>query len=99
MALNEVTMVIPKKSVKPRNLIACSPIMKKGGAHQKNQSAFRSQNRQQLISQLESWQEDLAFERELKQSITNRIDSDAFFMSINFFSSFYNTLSNTISYR
>ena len=72
-------MVIQKTRIKPRNLVACSPLMKKGGAHQKSQSALRSQKRQQMLSQLEDWQDDLAFERELKQIITYPDDSDAFF--------------------
>lgn len=71
-------MVTQKSRIKPRNLVACSPLMKKGGVHQKSQSALRSQKRQHLLSQLEDWQDDLAFERELKQSITYPDDSDAF---------------------
>ena len=77
-------MVKPKIGIKPRNPIACSPLLKKGGVHQKTQSALRTQKRQQLLSQLEDWQDDLAFERELKQGITYQDDSDAFFMLADF---------------
>lgn len=73
-------MVKQKQGIKPRNLVACSPLMKKGGVHQKSQSALRSQKRQQLLSHIEEWQDDLAFERELQQSITHQDDSDAFLM-------------------
>lgn len=72
--------MIKRKQFKPRNLVACSPLMKKGGIHQKSKSALRTQTRQKLNTQLEDWQDDLAFERELKQSITYYDDSDAFFM-------------------
>lgn len=72
-------MVTQKVRIKPRNLVACSPLMKKGGVHQKSQSALRSQKRQHLLLQLEDWQDDLAFERALKQSITYPDDSDAFY--------------------
>ncbi len=75
-------MVTQKMRIKPRNLVACSPLMKKGGVHQKSQSALRSQKRQHLLLQLEDWQDDLAFERALKQSITYPDDSDAFYFQL-----------------
>ncbi len=75
-------MVTQKMRIKPRNLVACSPLMKKGGVHQKSQSALRSQKRQHLLLQLEDWQDDLAFETTLKQSITYPDDSDAFYFQL-----------------
>ena len=73
-------MVTKIPNIKPRNPFACSSLMKKGGAHQKSKSSLRKQYQNALNAELSDWQKELAFERELKKSITKSNDSDAFFM-------------------
>ena len=74
--------MIKRNDIKPRNPIAHSPLMRKGGVHQKSQSALRKQKRQQLNMQLEDWEDDLDFQRKLKQSTTEIDQSGAFFCHI-----------------
>lgn len=60
---------MPKKigaTIVPRNPVARSPLLKKGGAHQVTKTVERRNNRQAVESQLEDWRDDLAFERSLK---------------------------------
>ena len=52
----------------PRNPVARSPLMKKGGLHEKSKTAKRRQNNQALQTQLEDWREELEFERELRSN-------------------------------
>lgn len=58
--------------LKPRNPVARSPLLRKGGVHEKNATAKRQQSRVMLNQQLEDWQDDLAFERELKSIISQK---------------------------
>lgn len=53
-------------TVVPRNPVARSPLLKKGGAHQTTKTTDRRNTRQEVKSQLEDWRDDLAFERSLK---------------------------------
>ncbi len=60
---------MPKKigtTIVPRNPVARSPLLKKGGAHQISKTAGRRNNRQVLKNQLDDWRDDLNFERSLK---------------------------------
>ena len=52
----------------PRNPVARSPLMKKGGVHEKSKTAKRRQNNQALKAQLEDWREELEFERSLRSN-------------------------------
>jgi hypothetical protein len=51
----------------PRNPIARSPLLRKGGAHQETKTKQRRNARQALESQLEDWRDELEFERSLKE--------------------------------
>lgn len=51
----------------PRNPVARSPLLRKGGAHQETKTNQRRNARQALDGQLEGWREELAFERSLKK--------------------------------
>lgn len=57
--------------LKPRNPVARSPLLRKGGVHEKNATAKRQHTRTKLNQQLYDWQDDLAFERE-QQNILNQ---------------------------
>ena len=60
---------MPKKigtTFVPRNPIARSPLLKKGGAHQTTKTTDRRNTRQVVKSQLDDWRDDLQFERSLK---------------------------------
>jgi len=50
----------------PRNPVARSPLLRKGGAHQESKTNERRNARQALENQLEDWRDDLEFERALK---------------------------------
>lgn len=43
---------------KPRNPVARSPIMKKGGVHQKSRSSERRQENRAIEVELDTWAED-----------------------------------------
>lgn len=50
----------------PRNPVARSPLLRKGGAHQQTKTNQRRNASQALEGQLEDWRDDLEFERSLK---------------------------------
>lgn len=54
-------------TVVPRNPVARSPLLRKGGVHEKSKTAKRQQNRGALRVQLDDWREELEFERSLKR--------------------------------
>jgi len=61
--------IMPNKSkgfLVPRNSVACSPILRKGGVHEKSKTAKRRQKRQSLNLQLDDWRGELEFERSLR---------------------------------
>ena len=65
----EVIMAIKNRgTVVPRNPVARSPLMKKGGVHEKSKTAKRRESSQALKSQLEDWREELEFERSLRSN-------------------------------
>ena len=55
-------------TIVPRNPVVRSPLMKKGGVHEKSKTAKRRQNSQALKAQLEDWREELEFERSLRSN-------------------------------
>lgn len=55
-------------TIVPRNPVVRSPLMRKGGVHEKSKTAKRRQNSQALKSQLEDWREELEFERSLRSN-------------------------------
>ncbi len=52
----------------PRNPVARSPLLKKGGAHEPSKTNERRNAKHALEMQLEDWREELEFERSLKLS-------------------------------
>ncbi len=50
----------------PRNPVARSPLLKKGGAHEPSKTNQRRNAKHALETQLEDWREELEFERSLK---------------------------------
>ena len=65
--------------LKPRNPVARSPLMRKGGVHEKSATAKRQQAREGLNRQLDDWQDDLAFEREMQDLISQKDLADKTF--------------------
>ena len=64
-----------KNIVVPRNPVARSPLLRKGGVHEKTATAKRQQCREAVRGQLENWREDVAFEDEVRSS-GDEIDQD-----------------------
>ena len=52
----------------PRNPVVRSPLMRKGGVHEKGKTAKRQQSRQALSAQLDDWREEVEFERSLRSN-------------------------------
>jgi hypothetical protein len=48
---------LPK--VRRRNPVALSPLLRKGGAHEKSKSAIRAEHKQKLQTELIDWHEEL----------------------------------------
>ena len=67
---------IPKR----RNPVARSPLLRKGGAHQKAKSAVRQQQKLSNHSLLDDWREELEFEREMKSIIDHIKQDDGAFL-------------------
>ena len=68
--------------LKPRNPVARSPLLRKGGVHEKNATAKRQQTRMGLNRQLDNWQDDLAFEREMQNIIGQKDLTDDTFNTV-----------------
>ena len=68
--------------LKPRNPVARSPLLRKGGVHVKGATAKRQQTKTNLNHQLDSWEDDLAFEREMQFAINQKdlIDQESMLM-------------------
>ena len=49
--------------IRRRNPVARSPLLRKGGVHQRSRTGERQESRVALSHGLAVWQEDLAFER------------------------------------
>ena len=71
------------QTLKPRNPVAQSPLLRKGGVHEKSATAKRQQTRTGLNRQLDDWQDDLAFEREMQHIIDQKdlVDDATFILS------------------
>lgn len=48
---------LPK--VRPRNPVARSPLLRKGGVHEKSKSGLRAEHKQKLQTELIDWYEEL----------------------------------------
>ena len=44
---------------RPRNPIALSPLLRKGGVHERSKTGVRAEAKQELQDELEFWQEEL----------------------------------------
>lgn len=51
---------------RPRNPVARSPLLRRGGVHEKSNSAARQQQRATVNALLDDWRDELEFERELR---------------------------------
>lgn len=70
------------QTLKPRNPVARSLLLRKGGVHQKSATAKRQHVRTGLNRQLDDWEDDLAFEREMQRIIDQKdLVDDAIFLS------------------
>lgn len=54
------------RNLRPRNPVARSPLLRRGGVHEKSVSAKRQQQRQVTRTLTDDWREELEFERSLK---------------------------------
>jgi hypothetical protein len=61
-----------KNTVVPRNPVARSPLLRKGGVHEKTATAKRQQCRDAIRGQLDNWREDVAFEAEVHPAVDVR---------------------------
>jgi hypothetical protein len=59
-------MTDKKTSTKPRNPAARSPLMKKGGVHEKTKTSKRRSSKESVKGDLEDWRDDVKFERSVK---------------------------------
>ena len=54
-------------TLKPRNPFAHSPLLKKGGAHQRSQSSARFAGKQHLLAELDDYERDVLYPLATKQ--------------------------------
>jgi len=54
--------------ITPRNPVARSPLLRRGGVHEKSKTAKRQQSRQALNTQLDDWREEVEFEHSLRSN-------------------------------
>jgi hypothetical protein len=57
---------IKKATKAPRNPVSRSPLMRKGGVHEKSTTSKRRQIKDQIDSELEGWREAVEFEENVK---------------------------------
>jgi len=50
----------------PRNPVARSPLMRKGGVHEKTTTTKRRAEKEALLDELEDWREAVEFEKEVR---------------------------------
>ncbi len=62
-------------TIKPRNPVALSPLLRKGGVHCKSNSAIRQSRRVSLAQDLRDWQFELDFERKLNSGVAKNSDA------------------------
>jgi hypothetical protein len=63
-----------KPGLRRRNPVALSPLLRKGGVHERSKSGLRAEAKQQLHDELEFWQEERE-EEYLSTTIRSRINS------------------------
>lgn len=56
-------------TIVPRNQVAQSPLMKKGGVHEKSATSKRRESKAIVEAELEDWREAVEFEREVLKKI------------------------------
>lgn len=66
---------------RPRNPVALSPLLRKGGVHERSKSGIRAEAKQELQDELEFWQEELE-EEYLSTTIRSRSDSGNIYIYI-----------------
>ena len=67
MAKNKSQKSATTETVRPRNPVARSPLLRKGGVHEKTKTVKRRDTKQKIEAELESWRGDVDFERSLKK--------------------------------
>ena len=55
--------------VVPRNPVARSPLLRKGGVHEQSATTKRREASDALSAELEDWREDLAFEQSIREEL------------------------------
>lgn len=65
-----------------RNPVARSPLLRKGGVHEKSKSAKRQQQKLSDNHLLDDWREELEFEREMKNIIDLLLVDDVDFKQV-----------------
>ncbi len=58
-----------------RNPVARSPLLRKGGVHEKSATAKRQGGKQHLQQSLDDWREELEFEREFERELNGHSDN------------------------
>ncbi|MEM7359706.1 MAG: hypothetical protein AAF431_11460 [Pseudomonadota bacterium] len=56
-------------AVMPRNPVARSPLLRKGGVHEQTATTKRRQASEALAAELEDWREDVAFEQSIRAEL------------------------------
>lgn len=62
-------MPLKKRTSAPRNPVARSPLMRKGGVHEKTATTKRRQVRKKIETELEDWREAVEFELEVQKGL------------------------------
>ena len=52
------------KPIKPRNPVARSPLLRKGGVHKQSSSGIRQSQKAVLDQSIQNWREELQLERQ-----------------------------------
>lgn len=60
-----------KRTSAPRNPVARSPLMRKGGVHEKTAASKRRQVQKKIDAELDNWREAVAFELEIQACLKN----------------------------
>jgi len=60
---------VVKGTTVPRNPVALSPLMRKGGVHEKSATTKRREAKAAVESELEDWREAVEFEREMLKDL------------------------------
>lgn len=60
---------IVRGTIVPRNPVAQSPLMRRGGVHEKNATSKRQEVKAAVEAELEDWREAVEFEREMLKGL------------------------------